>query len=91
MQSMLFGVVLIFSKGCALPTNRPPIDWFKGDHKTQSIVGPKKKKSIFSKHQRLYAKQPEFDNYVALHKEDFKSLIKYIIELERRFNYVRAE
>ena len=84
---MTLGTIAIFTS-CSIPTNRPPIDWYKADHNTKSIIGPKAKKSIFSKHQIILSSEEDFSNYACLHKEDFKGLIKYLIELERSFDYV---
>lgn len=82
----MFGMAVIFSS-CAVPTNRPKIDWYMADPINGSIVGPKTKKSIFSKHKVLSTRHQDFGNYACLHKEDFKGLVKYLIELERPFVY----
>jgi len=73
---MIFGAILTSS--CSLlsiPSNRPLVLWYIGNHSETAIVGPRG--------EFISANSRAFDNYACLNNDDFNTLMNYIIGLER--------
>ena len=77
----IFGI-----SSCTAPVKRPAILWYKNSVKDQGIIGPKE--GPFKKRKIIKYWHDAYNDFLSIHKDDFKKLLQYTIENEQGFLYL---